>query len=667
MADKLQALREREAIAEEMRLIEQREAQAAAGQKFGTEHRSGSRKVSDTENIANLMEAQDGQDGQAGTGKSQSQRWPIGATAVGIGAALAVGAATKSVPLAMSAAVLAGGAGDLAQSGVEEAFDLPTKGKDVSEILKRAAFEGVAGGIGEGLGRVPIAAAKKMGLLNFFKKSVTPDSERAMRFLEAKGLEGPTLLPAMATENRPLDILHNFTEHAIIGGGAVRSHNIKSSKFMGQLADESINRLAPLLDEESAAKLLVVAAKKGKDIFHAPAGILYNSVEAAVAPTVTRVNGERITTGGLRTNIKALKEFIDPLIAQQERLGSIGDATTGGSILDIIDGHPNKPQVSDMIQLTRIIRTQKEGLQANIGTKNDPKIGILKQIEKRLHESINKTLLAHKPHLRAAKGEADRLYKFGSKTYNNRVIRGLARKIDFEKPGFAPEQVVKSIFAPGHTARMEVVKGAVDEKTWKTIAARGMQRVLDRSKDDATGNINGQQLLKSLLGKGGDGGLGEKGLVTAVGPIEAQRWIGLARAIKVQQSKQGASEGSMLVQLQQGGVLLAGAAAIGGAAIGEGDVTSAGLGAGALFLGLPVIAGRIMTNPTAAKALIEGMSTTQKASASKVAGIIGRIVQATIPRQTEKQPSQPTPISTALNQTGLSPLSGTPFGNAVQR
>jgi len=63
-------------------------------------------------------------------------------------------------------------------------------------------------------------------------------------------------------------------------------------------------------------------------------------------------------------------------------------------------------------------------------------------------------------------------------------------------------------------------------------------------------------------------------------------------------------------------------------------------GSGALILGLPFISSKVMTNPVAARAMIEGMKTSTKAGLSTGAGIITRLMGALFPRQVEVPPRE---------------------------
>lgn len=173
------------------------------------------------------------------------------------------------------------------------------------------------------------------------------------------------------------------------------------------------------------------------------------------------------------------------------------------------------------------------------------------------------------------------------------------------------------------------MKGAVSPEAWSNVARAGMQRIYDRSIKN--GILDGALLEKNLIGPSG---LGGESLTEAVGPVNAQNWIKLANAIKVRQAKSPASEGSVLIQLTQGGALLTAASIPFIDIPDEAKATAAGI------LLAPAAIARIMTNPASARAMIEGVKVGTVKSATVASGIVGRIMQAIIPRKVDSAKSQ---------------------------
>lgn len=619
---------------------------AAMRQKMGhgTERRPNERQVSSEEDLA-------AQQVLTAPSPQETTRHPIGATAFGIGAGIA--AAPLGPAVAIAASALASGIGEVGQNVIEIALDLPTKPKDVPDLLGRIGKEVALGSVSELAGRAILPTVKATKLLFFTPRTVSPEAREAMKFLQQEGSELP-LLPAKATESFGIDMLHNMAEHSFTGGATMKRFAANQNQFMNDLAENLVDRIGPHLTPEQAGEALIKSAAGNLRETRKPATVLYNSVQEAIAPkkvikkvpvevetgvlgptgqsmTRTVMQDKEQLVGGLRVGFQDIKDFVATKADVQERLAGIGSEITGGNLLMRFNQISNKPYVSDLMEFRTTIRGMKEGLEAGITTKKDPQIGLLKKLEHDISARIDLALRGHDPLIAAAKNEADRIWKYGSKTYNNKVIRQLAQKMDMERTG-APERVVKAVFAPQSLTRMQTVKDAITPKAWEKVSRQGMEMVLKNSTKDNV--IDGGKLLEGLIGKNG---LGERGLVTAVGPIEAQNWISFAKAAKLQQAAQSGGEGSMAIQLRQPGALLelaGGSLALTGLATEDTSLS----GTGALILGLPYISAKVMTNPRAAKALIDGMQT--KKGSPSYAGIAARLVEALVPRKVEVQPSR---------------------------
>lgn len=626
-------------------LAQERDRLAQEGQ---TEFRPGQRQVSLQEDLRNMRQALEPEEPKT------SVRFPLGATVFGVGAGIA--ASPLGPAPAMATAAMASGIGEVVQSTIEALIDSPNQPKDVPDFLNRIGKEVMLGSVAEGVGRGLVKGAEKAKFLFFTPRRVTGEAREAMQFLEKEGVELP-LLPSKATESRSLDLLHNISEHSFTGGHNIQRFVENEQAFMVDLADSLAGKIAAASTPEDAAEVLLASANNNLKEARVPATVLYNSLMETIAPKVVKkevveevptgffdaqgraatktvVREKEVLSGGLRMNIRDIKAFVKQKADVQTRLAHIGDEVTGGSLLDRFAKLADRPYVSDMIDMRTNIRGIKEGMQAGLATKKDPAIGMLKTIEAQLSARIDNTLKAKNPILWATKQQADLIWKQGSKTFNNKFIRALGSKMDIERVG-APERVVDAIFAPRALTRMKAIKGAVSPKAWKTISRQGMERILALSKDKETGVIVGKNLLEKLTGPSG---LGERGLVEAVGPIEAQRWISFANAAKIQQKRQAAGEGSMLIQLKQPGAVL-NLVEVGGASlIGLGESTDQDLltTGGAVILGLPFIAGKVMTNPTAARALIDGMKPGTLKAGSTAAGIVTRLMGALVPRQVER-------------------------------
>ena len=644
----------------------------------GTERRPGERTVSLEEDLAAMREASQPPE--------TTTRHSVGATAFGIGAGIAL--APFGPAIAIAGATYASGVGEAVQNEIEKQFDMPTKPKDAAEELSRIGTETVLGTFAEGGGRLLKPAGRAAKILFFSPRTVTPEAREAMEFLTREGSELP-LQPAKATESFGIDMMHNIAEHSFTGGQTMQRFASQQNQFMTDLAESMVNQIGEKLTPEQAGALLIRSADANLRETRAPAKVIYNTIKDKIEPKPgikqvpvevdtgllgpngkpimrTVMQEKEVLVGGLRTNFVDIKKEIKVSADLQKRLAGIGGENTGGNLLDRVNSIADKPYVSDLMEFRTTLDGIIDGLKSGITTKKDPIIRIISKlrndVSRRMSLGLRNHDLRNGTSYAVWKSEADIIYRHGNLTYNNKVIRQLAQKMDMERTA-APERVVKGVFAPQALTRMQTVKRAVTPGAWAKIARQGMDFVLQQSTKD--GLVIGAKLQEQLIGKSG---LGQRGLVEAVGPIEAQRWLQFANALKIQQGRQAQGAGSVLIQLKQPGAVvnaveaLGAAVTLGGLAQEDSNSISAG---GLLILGLPYLSAKIMTNPRAATALIDGMKINRNSPSA--AGIITRLLGALVPRTTEKQPSKPTPVSTALAQTGLSPFTQTPFKPAIQR
>lgn len=614
-------------------------------------------------------------------------RFPVAATAVGLGVSAATFFMTRSATLAGLAGSIAAVPADLVQSHIETELDLPTKPKSLSNAVGRAAGEGVAFGAGEALFQLPMRALRRTGIFNLFKGSVTPEAKESFQFLETlPGTIDPALLPAQATRNAPLDVMHNVAEHSFFGRGTIEARRALDEAQHDGLAQQWVKEigkdLATILTKqkgggpttqllikdvtpEQAGQLFVASAKQNKRIATYPAKWIYNTiqntikprpkviqvveqqptglVDATGRPLMRDVTKDKTILVGRRTNFGAAKRFAGDIKATLDRNQGIGSEIVGGGLLDDTVKMPDNPFVYDLIEHRKVLRAKRVQLESSVETNKSPAIGNLKVLEQMTDEAVENGFLANRmPDQLGLWRGANEIFKKGSSRFNNGVVKAMGKKAELQRRAI-PEDVVTTAFQPGKTARMKIMKDAVSPEAWGKIAEQGMGKIYARAAFNDAKTVNGKTLVSLLLNP--KSGLGERGLATAVGPVAAQNWLKLAKAVELRQAKQAAKEGSMLVQLKQGGALIevfGGVTAVTGAILtmNELDLTSAGLTfSGTAVLVAPWALARMMVNPRSARLLIEGVKAGTVEKGIQVSGLIGGLIQAMIPRKVDTLPT----------------------------
>lgn len=566
-------------------------------------------------------------------------RLPIGSTVGSIAGGIA-GSAVGGLPGALLGAGAGGVVGDFAQQGVEAMVGSPHAPRSASQSVRSALHEGALGSASELGGRAVVAGATKV--LAPFAKTVLPEAREATQFLQPY-LTQP-LLPAEATGSRTLDILENVAESSLIGGGAIKAFKENRAQVFEDIADEMVSKIGPKARPDEIGEALMHAVEQGKKVAQAPAKILYNTVVQRVAPTKATVtvlkdspsvlvgpNGkvlqvpvqEEIEVGGAKVSTQSMKLLTKPLEKIAKEINRIEGGTAGDDLVASIQGLD--PSIGFAAAQSLRSRLIAAGDKMSIDNKGAPAIGVTRRLVKALNGEMEKSLQAEDPHAFEMWREANRIYREGEKTFNNRLIRGLVKK-GMEEFGDNPEAIAKTIFQPGKVTSIARIKEAVDVPTWKKLQSFALQDLL--AKSELNGVVTGKKLDGAMFGRTGYG----KEMMEAVfEPGQVDRFKAFSNALRISQEKQSEGTGRMLIQLTQGGALLNMAGELTG-------VTDTGttMESGAILLG-PAIIAQLLTHPGTANWLTRGVR--MPAKAPQAGAMFGHILSAAFPRPSQEADS----------------------------
>lgn len=215
----------------------------------------------------------------------------VGGLVGGVGAGIASGGNP-------AAAIIGAAGGEAVQQLVERAVGADSAPITTGEAAQRITQEGVAMGVGEGIGRGLVFLMDKLGkpLVGHMR----PEMVAAEHFLAGK-TDKPVFLPAESTDTRILDVMENVAEYSLLGGGAIKKFKQDRDVFFGQLADEIVGRYGKPMTDIEIGRSVIDATKRNLEMARMPAKLIYNSIERATAPTyvdvpmqmkVTRVEGK---------------------------------------------------------------------------------------------------------------------------------------------------------------------------------------------------------------------------------------------------------------------------------------------------------------------------------------------------------------------------------------
>lgn len=588
---------------------------------------------------------------------TESEHYPVGATAAGIAGTIAA-APLGPVPAIGIGMVTAAG-GEALQQLYERASGSPNAPDTSLEAAKRIGKEFVFQGIADVIGR-----GVQSGLSALVRRETTPDARQAISFtqsgmpLQGQAMADRTglyakqfLTPGEATESGYQTILNNVAEGSFLGGGVIKDFKANRQKYLQAAMDRWNDQFGPTLPPEELGAAIVGSIKGNYDLNRAPAratyGFLAQMVEpkprivyeleptaildAAGKPTMRKVPKEILDrSSGAWADMRPLKQFAKRDKKFSDLLNGIAAEEGGDTLLaKIVSMDDYIPYASAQKLRTRF---QSIADVYSVENKRAPALGLATRAGQLTDEAIDKGLESYSPDARDVWRYANDVYKGASQDYNNEFLRNLI-KIGTRRKDGIPEKVFDEVWKPGGISGIQKLKTALDPETWMKFQASAAQSLVSRSMKD--GLLDFPALSKLMLGPHG---IGEGALRETFG-TQNLTWLRKFTDAGLQASKKPPSEtGKMLVQLQQGGYILeaagAGLALFG---LGKGDegITAAG---GIVLLG-PLALGKILTKPWAAEVLVEGMST--RTTAARVGPIVAKLAQAIVPRHEPRPQKEP--------------------------
>lgn len=638
--------------------------------------------------------------------------FPVGATVgslAGAGAGLAI---TGGNPIGAVVGGVAGTAlGEVAQQGYELLKDPGAAPRTLGESAARIAEQEAYQLATEGLGRLGGKLIAGRRLASGIPESITPNERQAMTYMMQRG-HSPGYLPAEVTESRGLDILQNIAEYSLFGGGAIKKFREKRDReVFTELAHGLIDDLGPKMTADEVGRAVTQSVQRGLEMEKIPIAMEYNMIERMAAPdyvhvptrmqvqrttepvtktaidtmTVKKVEGKgaddmpplqrmkvRVTeqvlqvgeqlqrlkvmtdssefqVSGARINLTPLKEELSGALRVAQEAGGLEDKAMGSTMLKFLAEKPDVVSYPVAKQIRTELRTLRDGLANNPETKNAPAIGLADKAYASMTKRIEDGLHEYDPFLAERWKDVNFREAARHATFNNDLVRALVRHADVAGSG-KPEAIVDQVFQHNNISTIQNLKNAVDAPTWNKMLSWHWRDVYEHSAGDAASMREGFFGAKS--------GLGEKEMVQAYGPERVQQYKQLLNAMESAQKTAQDKTGTIFIQLKQpGAVMQLSGAALAGLGLIQDEVDVTQTVAGLAIVMAPAVLARLMTNPTAAKWLIDGMKI--PAGTKEAAALASRILPLAYPRLATTTALPEAPPS----KTGLPPIQPQPMGN----
>lgn len=585
---------------------------------------------------------------------ADTTHFPVGATAAGIAGTVAAGAAGLAVAPAVGLSALTAAGGEAIQQIGEHAVGSPNAPQTGTEAATRIGKEFVFGTLAEVAGR-----GIQSGLMRLVQRETTPEGRQAVSFAQqgmpraGQSMADQTsayakefLTPGEATGSSYQTVLNNLAEGSFLGGGIIKNFKANRQKYLQNALDNWSSQFGKTIPDQELGEAVIASIQKNYKLNRAPARAAYGFLsqmtepkprivyeleptailDATGKPTLRKVPKEIIDKGsGAWADMRSLKRFAKEDKGMADFLNGIAAEEGGDTLLAKIVGMQDHIPYAAAQKLRS--RLQSVADVYSIENKRAPALGLATKAGGMVDEAIDKGLEKFSPDARDIWRYANEVYKGASQEFNNEFLRNLI-KIGTRRKDGLPEKVFDEVWKPGNISGIQKLKTALDPETWRLFQGQAAQTLIKRSmKDDVLDFHTLERLAFEPKG------IGNAAMRETFG-TENLTWLHkFVDAGKAANKRAPEETGKMLIQLTQGGALFGLAAGIlpGGPGVEAGAAT--------IVLG-PWLLGRLLTNPRAANALIDGLST--RKAAPTAGAIAGRLATALFPRSEKREEPAPT-------------------------
>lgn len=510
--------------------------------------------------------------------------------------------AARRSPVGMAVAGLGGAGGEGWKQVYQHATGSPDAPQTPGEAAKRIGMSGATQALGEGAGRMLFSGIARLAAP--FKSKVTQELLQADEMLKKAMGSKVGFRPAQATDSHLLDVAEGMAEKAWTSGDAIMNH--KHLQMAGY--DKIKNAVLGYFEKYATASAtpeevgaIFSANKAFKDsVYKRLASIKYRNVDKLV--------------GGQPVSLASVKNEAASMVADAAKRKGIGSTDAGDTLLKKIAELDDAVTFGDAQAIRHGLMAELNKMSAT----SDVAKGMAKKFIGMVDSAMENSARQLSPDAAKAWREANAFYRNYKELFSNDFMRSLDRIAQNN-----PQKVVSSVFKNGAAPQIRQVRSLVSPKTFRELKA-GYVRQLFESSTDSEGTIVGKNILKKLSE------MGEPALKEIFSADELSTLRTFARVGQTLQ-KPAKGGGGMLIQLWQGGAL---AMMVGGSYL---DKPGAVAGGGAVLFG-PYVLSKLMTNPTTARYLIQGMKLPQNTQSAMA--IAAKLTAAASKYQMEKVQSE---------------------------
>lgn len=367
----------------------------------------------------------------------------------------------------------------------------------------------------------------------------------AQELLRAKG---QTLTAGQASRATTLDTLENIADKSILGGPIVA----RTREGAQKAADEYLqNWSAQYLangDRATRGKVLQDSIENLASAHNVSVGKMFEQVDQVI--------------GGAAVDRRPLQLLAAEIMDKVQLKKTLGQGSMGSILKDILD---NPSQTSLTFAQAQQLRSELLATKRAMGGSEDvmkgPAVKWINDLADKLDESIEATGQSLNGPAYALYREARALWRKGHETFNNDFINSIVGQ---ESPEVLFDAAVRAgrptnirrlreaLINPPRVGGRNNLSASQGRASWLAVQGTAIKDLFGKATDPITGKLSGEQLLRAIDNFGDEAG---RELLPGVG---FDRLKVLARTkYLTEKTASGSGVGSVAIQLQQPGAIIA--------------------------------------------------------------------------------------------------------------
>ena len=436
--------------------------------------------------------------------------------AIGVTGGTVLGTPVGGVAAGVGGAALGGALGESIEQVIARITNDPNAPQSSREAAKRiaieAAFEGGTELTGHGIGKVIQKVFRPFGTA--IKKGATEAIESFKEF-------GGRFSAGQLSDNPIVQLFENIAEGSLLGAKKIIGFKQQQDEILDGMIMTLRESLGTPKGKSTIGEMAEDVISENSKMFRTEADVLYGQVDQLTKDAIVDFRG--------------MKRLADSLKKEATLAGSLGGANDAIKMIDEVLKFPDYMTFKQASAIRSGLLDEKRAL----ASQRNKAFGVASQLSKGADNVIKKGGSRLEGDAFLKWREANKFWRDGKAVFDDRYITALS-KLD-------PDQVGKSVFANGRSARVRKLKRILDVKTFNDIRAGWLSEALNKSVSRESGDFVGKNF------KGHIDALGKESFELMYSSLERKSIMSVVNVAQMIQRKNAVgSTGKMLIQLAQG-------------------------------------------------------------------------------------------------------------------